>query len=70
MSQHAEGDSEDGNGHTDGTADVLVGHRPNRMANWQSLKHFQCSQINLSCINAMLHSKLFSVVLNMKLRAK
>lgn len=57
MSQHAKGDSEDGNGHTDGTADVLVGHRPNGMANWQSLKHFQCSQmlkVNLSCINAML----------------
>lgn len=32
MSQHTEGDTEDGSGHSDGTADVLVGHRPSRLA--------------------------------------
>lgn len=31
VSQHAEADTEDGCGDSDGTADVLVGHRPSRL---------------------------------------
>lgn len=37
VSQRAEADTEDGSVDTDGTADVLVGHRPRRLAQPSSL---------------------------------
>lgn len=32
MCQHAEGDPDDGSDHSDGSADVVVGNRPSRLA--------------------------------------